>query len=46
MDCVVAMLLGELDSASGDNQGKSSPSAHVIVIAVNNRPDLLDPSLL
>ena len=46
MDRVVATLLGELDGAGGNNQGKSSPSAHVVVIAATNRPDLLDPSLL
>lgn len=46
MDRVVATLLGELDGAGVNKKGKSPPSAHVVVIAATNRPDLLDPSLL
>mmetsp|Transcript_32402 Transcript_32402/g.68499 ORF Transcript_32402/g.68499 Transcript_32402/m.68499 type:complete len:632 (+) Transcript_32402:142-2037(+) len=50
MDRIVATLLGELDGGSGsgghDPVQESPASAHVIVIAATNRPDLLDPSLL
>ncbi|KAL3822763.1 LOW QUALITY PROTEIN: hypothetical protein ACHAXA_009637 [Cyclostephanos tholiformis] len=46
MDRVVATLLGELDGSGGNSKGKGLPSAHVVVIAATNRPDLLDPSLL
>lgn len=51
MDRVVATLLGELDGGSGGGGGgrdkkRADASAHVIVIAATNRPDLLDPSLL
>ena len=46
MDCVVATFLSELDGAAVSSRGKASQSAHVVVIAATNCPDLLDPSLL
>ena len=46
MDRVVARFLSELDSAVVSSRGKAPQSAHVVVIAATNRPDLLDPSLL
>ena len=46
MDRVVATLLSELDGAAVSSRGKASQSAHIVVIAATNRPDLLDPSLL
>ena len=46
MDCIVATLLSELDGSFVSSRGKASQSAHIVVIAATNSPDLLDPSLL